>query len=318
MTRLLVAGALLASAPAFAQDQYRTFQLSDGREFTAIIEATESTGFRVRVPQGQMTVPFSQLYDMMPVTQAEYDVQEDWVIWLAAPAEREKGLIAAFEAVPHVRVSGGTKGIGPRIGPEQAEAAAACDQDMLCIAKAFEAAPWVWIVVARQEGADLVFETQTNLGTPRENPVRAGMLSAVEIGNAPWTILEVTEVKDPSSAITPIDPVKPVKPPKSADAAEARKMAWMPVPGMPSLARGDMGGFGLSLATALPASVLWVGAVGQNTQSVAGTALVGLGGYYAITVAVNHAVGLKGLDGAAVGVAPTAGGGGMITLTAAR
>ena len=37
-----------ASAQAQEAEQYRTFKLSDGREFTAIILATEAAGFQVR------------------------------------------------------------------------------------------------------------------------------------------------------------------------------------------------------------------------------------------------------------------------------
>lgn len=309
--------ALLASTNAQAQDeQYREFKLSDGRDFTAIIEATEAAGFKVRVPQGTMSVSFDQLFDMVPVTKAEYDSQPDWLVYLAAPPERQKGLADAFEDIPHVAVYGSDKApSGTRISLAQEQQAGACDVDITCIATALAGAPWVWIVVANQEGSDLVFTSQTNTGTPRQNPVRAGMINPDQINEAPWTVLELTPATGSTSVVTPLN----THPTKDDERTKAAKLVWVPIPGMPSLARKDMGGFGMSLATAVPATALWIGAVGQNAQSGAGTALLGLGGYYAITVAVNEAIGLRALPkSTAIGIGKTPGGGAQVMITVPR
>jgi hypothetical protein len=317
---IAVALALWAD-PAAAQEteQYRSFKLSDGREFTAIILATEAAGFQVRVPQGEMQVPFAQLFDMIPVTKAEYDSQDDWVVYLAVPPERQKGLASSFEVIPHVNVYGGPQApSGTRITSDMEAKALACDLDVACIATALTGAPWVWIVTARQEASDLVFAAQTNQGTPRQNPVRAGMFNSDQVANAPWNVLELTPVAGETIGPTVVGNTDLIE-----KRAKAIKASFIPVPGMSALANKDMGGFGLAMATTIPATALWVGMVGKNTQSGAGLAAMSLGGYYAITVAVNQAVGLRGLKkptagGAAVGLAPTEGGGAMITLVASH
>ncbi len=315
-----VALALLANT-ASAQDveQYRTFKLSDGREFTAIILATEAAGFQVRVPQGEMAVPFAQLFDMVPVTKVEYDAQPDWVVYLAVPPERQRGLASSFAVIPHLVVYGSPEApTGTRITAEMEAAASGCDLDVDCIAAALAGAPWVWIVTAKQEASDLVFAAQTNQGTPRQNPVRAGMINADQIANAPWNVLELTPVA--GAVIGP--QVVGNDPALMEKRAKAIKASYIPVPGMSALANKDMGGFGLAMATTIPATALWVGAVGKTTQSPAALAVLGLGGYYAITVAVNQATGLRGLKKPAsktvVSLGPTEGGGAMITVMGSR
>lgn len=319
---LVVASLTLGAVTAHAQEepeQYRSFKLSDGREFTAIILATEAAGFQVRVPQGEMQVPFAQLFDMVPVTKAEFDSQPDWVVYLAVPPERQRGLASSFEVIPHVNVYGGAEApSGTRITSDMEAKAAACDLDVDCIAAALAGAPWVWIVTAKQEASDLVFAAQTNQGTPRQNPVRAGMINAEQIANAPWNVLELK----PAAGQVIGPQVVGNDPDLMAKRAKAIKAAFIPIPGMSALANKDMGGFGLALATTLPATALWVGVAGKTTQSPAGLAALSVGGYYAITVAVNQATGLRGLakpeSTTAVSLAPTEHGGGMITIVTVR
>jgi len=186
--------------------QYREFKLSDGRDFVAIIEATETEDFRVRVPQGEMAVSFTQLFDMTPVTRAEYDAQPEWVVFLAVPEERRKGIASAFASIPRVAVYDSDVS-SARITRDQGQRATLCDVDVACIAGVLSAAPWVWIVSARQEGSDLVFSAQTNTGTPRQNPVRAAMISPERIREAPFTLLDITPVAGVESAVVRIQPV---------------------------------------------------------------------------------------------------------------
>jgi hypothetical protein len=228
-------GVLLAlPSTASAQDlQYRRFKLSDGRDFVAIIEATEASGFRVRVPQGITHVPFAQLFDMVPVTQKEYDTQEDWAVYLAAPEERKRGLVAAFQGIPHVRVYGFEPGPDVVLPPETMQTATACDVNLTCLSQTMATAPWMWLVVAHQEGADIVFEAQTNKGGPARNPTRAGMIDANAISNSAWGILDLTPGGGTSTTV-----IVPPTPPVDNTERDRKRLAlsYAPVPGLPSLA----------------------------------------------------------------------------------
>jgi len=119
----------LPSVAAAQEAQYRHFKLSDGREFDAIVESTEATGFKVRVPQGETDVSFAQLFDMAPISKAQYDAQPDWVVYLAAPEERRKGLASAFHAIPHVAVYGDDASTSTRLTPDQVTVASGCGTD---------------------------------------------------------------------------------------------------------------------------------------------------------------------------------------------
>jgi hypothetical protein len=281
---------LALSGVAFGQEvQYRHFSLSDGREFDAIILETQATGFRVQVPQGETTVSFAQLFDMAPITKAQYDAQGPWVVYLAAPEERKKGLAAAFQAIPKVVVYGMDASADSRLTADQASLAASCGTQVDCISKALADAPWLYIVSVDQQGAELVVGAQTNKGGALHNPLRASMVNSDQVANIGWTALEVKPYKGETTTNTNPDETGP----KAAKAGTI----LAPIPGMPAMARGDGAGVGIALGVAIPATAIWVGATGKGTHSTAGHAVMAVGGYYAICVAVNAAVATRKLDG---------------------
>jgi hypothetical protein len=303
MTRFpLVFGLLALSGTAWADDlQYRHFKLSDGREFDAIIESTEAIGFKVTVPQGETTVAFAQLFDMVPITKAQYDAQPNWVVYLAVPEERRKGLTASFTAIPHVSVYGADNTTASLLTPDQQQIAASCGTDVQCVGKATVDAPWMWVVGVEQQGSDFVLTAQTNKGGPMHNPIRASMIQSDAISQAAWALLEVTK----SASTSVVD-----NPPPTEHGPVKPGLAFVPLPGITALANHDGAGFGIAMAAAVPATALWVGAVGKGAASTPAQIGLSVGGFYAITVALNTAVAMRGGESADVsfGVAPTAGG----------
>jgi hypothetical protein len=82
--------------------------------------------------------------------------------------------------------------------------------------------------------------------------------------------------------------------------------AFVPLPGYTALRQGDMRGFGLGLAVAVPTTAAWVGLTGSQSQSAPEHAALSVGGYYLTTVLVNQVLGVSG-SGAKVGIAPLPG-----------
>jgi hypothetical protein len=314
---LLVAAAL--SPADAAAEEYRLFQLGDGRSFAATILATEADGLRVRVPQGEMLVPFGLLQDMVPIQKSDYDAQPDWVVYLAAETpERRADLVAVFESVPHVSVVG-EAGVRPLLSASQEAAAASCGVALDCLVAATAAAPWMWVVTARSEGPELVVEGAVNRGKTR-NTLRLSQADRQRLAYAAYDVLEVVKVEpEPVIALIHDPPLPDVAQDIPRELSRQRIIGWsfVPLPGLPSLLQGDGGGFATACAIVAPATVLWVGAVGQNTQSRAQHLAFAAGGFYAATVAANQVFGLRSQDRAAtVSVLPSSSGqGAFVGLT---
>ena len=78
--------------------------------------------------------------------------------------------------------------------------------------------------------------------------------------------------------------------PRTYTEAELSRLTFVPLPGMPALAQGDVGKFGLAIGVAAPLTAAWAGAVGSNTQSSAEFATLTSLGFYALTVSINRAL----------------------------
>jgi hypothetical protein len=331
----------IAIGTASADDlQYRHMVLGDGREFDAVILATDDTGFRVRVPQGELNIGFDLLEDMSPGTRADWETQPDWRVLLVAPPARSAGLAAAFKAVPHVQVFTPDEGGAQGLTPAMLGRVESCKLAVDCIADAVRDVPWVWVVAASQEGSNLSFRARTNKGGRFKSPILASMIQADQIAGAAWSALELTPFspKSPSSAKSADQPkvtkqkrpddaaVEPRAQREPLDAKQTAALALVPVPGFPSLVRGDASRFGLALASVVPATAAWVGAVGESSQSAHTFIGLSAAGYYAFTVIANQAFGPH--DDASpiaeasrrpdpqwqVSVAPTPFGGGMVQI----
>jgi hypothetical protein len=333
-----VALGLLTAAPAEAEE-VRAFTLTDGRVFVAEVLATEGTGMRVRIPQGETFVSFDELADMAFAEATELEQQGDWYVFLAADATYRAGFVTPYQSVAglHLIESG-----DPVLSAEEWRAATLCDTDRDCIVEALHGnAHWMWVVAARMEGSDAVFdgavttgETRTHTSAPRVDAeaVNQAALEAIELT---WIPVESTSlVVDTTPEPEPVPKVRTPREPKVRTPREPKArtpmtrdrvatLSFVPLPGYTSLAQGDAEGFGLALATVVPATALWVGATGKNSQSVGAHVAVGLAGFYAATVVANQAFGIRSLDRGgvgeiAVGVAPTEEGGAGVQVILVR
>ena len=84
MLLAVVLSALLSGGLAAAEDlEYRSFQLSDGREMVGVVIETGAEGMTVRVPQGIATVPYGLLADIGVTNAAAVEAQGPLVIAVA-------------------------------------------------------------------------------------------------------------------------------------------------------------------------------------------------------------------------------------------
>ncbi len=92
-----------------------------------------------------------------------------------------------------------------------------------------------------------------------------------------------------------------------------RALSWVPLPGTPSLARGDWGGFAGSMGVVVPGTAAMVYVAGKASFSREQLIATGAGSFYVLTVAMNKAFGLRGLGGE-LAVQPLPGGGLVLGL----
>lgn len=121
----------------------------------------------------------------------------------------------------------------------------------------------------------------------------------------------------------PVEAPKPVEPPKPRDtaalsASRLHALAFVPLPGAPSLARKDWAGFASSWAVAVPCSAALVYGAGSSTVSKPQMIGLSFGSYYASAVLSNLIFGLRqggpGAPTASVSLAPE-GAGASVALT---
>jgi len=106
-------------------------------------------------------------------------------------------------------------------------------------------------------------------------------------------------------------PVTPAAPPSGPSAGTLRALAWVPLPGLPSMARKDGGGAAACLGITLPATAGMVYVAGSSSFTRTQLLTTGLASYYLLTVATNQAFGLRGID-AHVSAMPLPEGGAVI------
>jgi hypothetical protein len=313
---------LAFAASAFAQEvEFRRFVLQDGRTFDTQVVATEDSGFRVRIPQGEWLIPYELFADMQNIDAATYAAQAPWNVWLAAPEREGDSVRRALGAIP------GTRVMNSDPGPQRGRAAA-CGTDIPCIQRALADSPIApWVVTLRPlEGAWHIEASRGDAApsrfdvTPSPNAVLTSLYTA-------FGVTPVGTVPDLGPALSP-PPVAaaPVPPPAPAEEAAApwglgpesaasptasaplpsrprSARAWVPVPGYGALRDGDYAGFALGMATVVPTTALWTGAVGSNAQSPGQHLAMTLAGYYVATVVVNQIFETRSAP-VAVGIAP--------------
>ncbi|MFK7928812.1 MAG: hypothetical protein AB8H79_11535 [Myxococcota bacterium] len=111
------------------------------------------------------------------------------------------------------------------------------------------------------------------------------------------------------------------KPPKDKGSSSSGSLgkigldALVPLPGYPSLKRGDSQSFAMAMAVAVPVTAGWVGLTGNEASSLPEHIALSAGGYYAATVAINHIFGQRTLRRTTLTVAPNRGGGATVQLS---
>jgi hypothetical protein len=324
--------------------EYRRITVNDGRVLVAEVESTTATGLELAMPQGQATVRFDQVQSLEEVDQATWQAQPSWTIIVVPPTEVEASLapalaqqlIEAVGQVPAVVVT--TPDKMTRLSATQRTAFAACGTDAACIQGYLDQTGARVAVSARLEGnpaaPDLVVVTSFAqaplarrevsvdwVSDPAElrGPLRQTVETALHLKPRPVERTLPRTQAAPTVSPPAADPSPPVstaaapQPPPDAPAAgpsasTLRALSWVPLPGLPSMARGDWGGAGASLAIAVPGTVGMVAVAGQASFTPGQLIATGAGSYYLLTVAVNKAFGLRGLP-ASVSVVPVPGGG---------
>lgn len=170
MFRLAVALSFVLPAVAHAQDrQYRELELSDGRQFRAEVLATEATGLRMRVPQGETLVSFELLVDIRPVTEADFEAQEPVTVWIHAPEHLEQ-LTAVYASIPNVVVASAASSEGVPAG--MAYELGECGADFTCMTRAIDNDRFFWLVTALppldESTAQVVLRGRSSGGSPIE------------------------------------------------------------------------------------------------------------------------------------------------------
>ena len=190
-------------------------------------------------------------------------------------------------------------------------------QPNLVVVTSFAQAP----LARREVSVDWATDASAMRGPLRQSVETALHLKARPVDRAlPRHPAETTAVPPPpdpaaTSTATATDPgatpaTSPAPSPARTgpSASTLRALAWLPLPGLPSMARGDWGGVGASYAVAIPGTVGLVAVAGQASFTQGQLIAAGAGSYYLLTVAVNKSFGLRGLD-MPVTVVPVAGGG---------
>ncbi len=289
MTPLLLTLTAFAAdpAPPEVRRQFREMQLADGRTLQAEILATRAEGMAIAVPQGEIVLSYELLQDMKPIEESAYQAQPPWVSVVAVPTEHRSQITELLDAVPSLVVWTAEGTVGQPAGPldlAEAELAAlrGCGTNAPCVRGAFgQGAQGVWVVTLVPAAEGFVLEgSLSGVDTQNTASVEAPTDQAV------WVALHHVLGLEPPKAAPPI---RAAAASRRARGGSGGGLGFAPVPGLPALAAGDPGRFGLALAVALPATAAWVAVVGTHAQSAPEHIGLGAAGFYAITVLTNQA-----------------------------
>ncbi len=321
MRPALFAVACLLPVSAQAQDrQYRQLTLIDGRVLTAEILATESTGLRLRVPQGEMLVSFEVLLDMAPAEQSAYEGQTDWFVYVMLPDAHQEAFLSLVDAIPgvaayQIRDEAGLIPGGVTTG--EAFEAASCDGDLDCVITALASTPLKWILVADDQDGELEIRSKVNTSGSPPDRVRANSSDRDDLWQAAHTVLGLDSPSSPPPRVGKGGAASASGGGGDWDEGRVLASSFVPLPGYPSLAQGDGSGVALALGLVVPTTAIWVGAVGQSGQSVGEFAAMSVAGFYVSTVLVNQVTGMRSLGKRPISISvasATQGRGGTVTI----
>jgi hypothetical protein len=282
-----LAASALAQEPAQVRRQYRELQLADGRTLYGEVLATRAEGMAIAVPEGELVLSYELLQDMKPIEQAVYDAQPPWVAVVAVPPTNRDQITAMLDAIPSLVVWTAEGTVGQPDGPldlGDAEQAAlrGCGTNPACVRGAFgQGAGRKWVITLTAQGGGFALEGALT-GTDTRNTATVDNPSDPAV----WLALHQVMGLQPPKVPPPLRASSVVDGGRTRGGSSA--LAFAPVPGLPALADGDGGRFGLALATAIPATAAWVAVVGTHSQSAPEHIGLGVAGFYAITVLTNE------------------------------
>ncbi|MEZ4237776.1 MAG: hypothetical protein R3F59_16840 [Myxococcota bacterium] len=321
---LLGAGLLgLAVSAGATEPQYRRVQLVDGRELLAEVESTEAQGLRMKVPQGSTLVSFELLRDMVPISYAEYVEQPDWIVYYNVPDDLEDEVVDLLRGIggiapQHYRMM--ANGVNGAVISD----VEACSRAVDCVAAAVSGLDrWMWVLTIDSNPAGLVMQAKVSKSgaTGHVGKVQLEDTDRQTVWDALQEVLMVTSDKSAPRPDASAQPRPVARTPFTAK--RVNDLSFVPVPGITSLAQGDLVGFGAGGGMVGLGAGVWFALVGQAEQSPAGLAAVGGIGYCAMTVWANRVVGHRSLErrggrGVTVTALPTEGGGAQLTVSSRR
>lgn len=297
--------------------EYRRVTLADDRQVVAEVVGTDENGQVLRLPQGQMTVSFSEILSMDVINATEFDAQRPWRVvvlpfavirpdWEEAAERLRTGVRQELGQLQRVNESGPDAFRG-RLSEQEIQNLAACGINPACAAPLGRNAGATLVVMgAVGESAEGLPElTLLSVWSGAPNAQRR---STVELRSDPgldraplraatYAVLHLDLPAEPAAApLADAAPAPAQKPTPPIDPARLRKLSYLPVPGLPSLVQGDRVGVAASLAIAVPGAVAIVAVAGHAATQPAGMIGLSLLGCYGMSVAVNQAIGLRGLQ----------------------
>jgi hypothetical protein len=342
----VIAALLLASLAAIAAPpEVIEVSLPGGRTLAGERLPSPPGTLRLGTHQGIIYLEGASSLEVTPLSRAEWEAAPPWRVW--AP---EFGADPGLEGqAGHARelvldALAGFPGVvtpapgGRELTAARAEALAGCGLDAACA-----------LPIAREAGLDVVIlgEVGASLGAddelaltaifteadqawraatiPWQQGSRVGPVSALNVTCAALglepdptrvdaLVAAVNASTRPAPAPTPAD-VPPPPTNEGLTRGQVMGLAFVPIPGFPSLFQRDLVGFGLSWAAAAPAGVIFVGATGATASRRGQLVGVGLAGAYVLTVSVNQVMGVRSLEGGPViGITPS-GDGAVARLT---
>jgi hypothetical protein len=315
---------------AWAQE-YREISVEGGFAFAGEVLATTGEGFRVRVPQGVLFVPFERVVDLHELAADTVLDPAPWTVVVVGAPAAVSALRLAYADVPAIRL------IAPVEWPDPAQraAAVACGVDLGCLLRVephhgprlvvrgsvsgsrvdlVGRVPWI--------GGDVAVEVDVARDASSIQPFHAAALGAIalEAGGEPPRALALgwggvaDQIWGPAPPPAPVPPPQPsaptgsppvpapapstpaAPPPHDASPWAGRKLgyAFLPFPGIPSLAQGRAPYFAGALLTAAASSAGWVALTGGMTTTRAEQIGLSVAGSYVLSVASSELFGLLG------------------------
>jgi hypothetical protein len=306
---------------AFAAE-YRHVTLDNGREVLAEIVTINAEGMNLRLPQGNLIVPPNTPAIFAPLSAAEFEQQQPWKVAIlpfgAVNTEDKAAATAAqFMALRVLEELSAVRPMSPIDIPipgrdSDKRALAQCGMSLPCATRLGDSLGLDVVVMGQIDRDGTLHLGAVFVQSPAARKrVKIELHGAImehrdEIYRAQYNVLFIATPEKARPEPVVRAPIPVVSPPaeraKPAPAPERwqpppqsalNRMAWAPVPGLPSLAQRDMAGFGAALGVATVGASVGVAVAGTATTSTAQFVTMSLLSSYTATVVANHLFGLS-------------------------